>query len=78
MYLAQPIPQLTRPITWNLPFIGTTKGLPLSPCNIIIFICCLALHCIVHLATVSSSILVSRTQEVLWVDSLFPEKNNFN
>ena len=37
-----------------------------------------ASHCIVHLATVSSSILVSRTQEVLWVDSLFPEKNNFN
>ena len=30
-YLAHPMPQLTRPITWNLPLIGRTSGLPLSP-----------------------------------------------
>ena len=34
LYLAQPIPQLTSPITWNLPLMGSTRGLPLSPCTI--------------------------------------------
>ena len=76
-YLAHPIPQLTRPITWNLPLIGTTRGLPLSPWNMKKYFSC-PLACkvysfVYHLTTISASLFISSTEEVFRIDSLLPE-----
>ena len=75
-YLAHPIPQLTRPITWNRPLIGRTKGLPLSPyVNFFFYRKSYFLKILMfHLTTVLPPVFITRTKEVLWVNALLSVK----
>ena len=69
-YLAQPIPQLTSPMTWNLPLTFSTRGLPLSPCRRKEVTAKKDLSITTDLTTVSTTVLIAGTQEVLGVDFL--------